>query len=55
MEEEREGMVVGEDGRKRCLCKGELKDYIEYKDNEWGVNVEDDLRIFEKICIEGLK
>ncbi|TWU20131.1 DNA-3-methyladenine glycosylase 1 [Novipirellula galeiformis] len=29
--------------------------YVAYHDNEWGVPVTDDVRLFEKICLEGFQ
>ncbi|EXU83578.1 3-methyladenine DNA glycosylase [Brucella melitensis 548] len=55
MAEARAGLVVGADGRTRCFCPGELPDYLAYHDNEWGVPVADDFRLFEKICLEGFQ
>jgi DNA-3-methyladenine glycosylase I len=39
----------------RCFWPGELPDYIAYHDNEWGVPVTNDHRLFEKICLEGFQ
>lgn len=49
------GLQKGEDGHVRCFWPGELPDYIEYHDNEWGLPVADDHRLFEKICLEGFQ
>ncbi len=49
------GLVVGEDGRARCFwCVGS-PDYQAYHDDEWGVPVHDDRRLFEKVCLEGFQ
>ncbi len=53
--EARTGLIVGADGMMRCFWPGELPDYLAYHDNEWGVPVSDDLRLFEKICLEGFQ
>jgi DNA-3-methyladenine glycosylase I len=50
-----DGLLVGEDGRKRCFWHGGLPDYIAYHDSEWGRPVADDFRLFEKICLEGFQ
>ncbi|WP_162654094.1 DNA-3-methyladenine glycosylase I [Lentilitoribacter sp. Alg239-R112] len=50
-----EGLIKGEDGITRCWWPSDLPDYIEYHDNEWGVPVDDDERLFEKLCLEGFQ
>lgn len=39
----------------RCGWCGELEDYCHYHDNEWGFPVDDDRRLFEKLCLEGFQ
>lgn len=39
----------------RCTWPGEHADYIAYHDTEWGRPVRDDVRLFEKICLEGFQ
>lgn len=39
--------------RKRCEWAGSDPLYIEYHDNEWGVPVHDDRKIFEMLVLEG--
>lgn len=47
--------VKGEDGARRCgWCLGS-PDYISYHDQEWGRVVLDDVRIYEKLCLEGFQ
>lgn len=53
--QEKTGLIVNADGKMRCLWPGELPDYIAYHDNEWGVPVTNDHRLFEKICLEGFQ
>lgn len=53
--EARTGLIVGADGMTRCFWPGELPDYLAYHDNEWGVPVSNDFRLFEKICLEGFQ
>lgn len=53
--QEKTGLIVNADGKMRCFWPGELPDYIAYHDNEWGVPVTDDRRLFEKICLEGFQ
>lgn len=50
-----EGIVTGEDGLGRCAWHGGLEDYRRYHDEEWGTPVADDVRLFEKICLEGFQ
>lgn len=38
-----------------CAWPGEHADYIAYHDAEWGRPVGDDIRLFEKICLEGFQ
>lgn len=49
------GIVTGEDGKNRCAWHGSLPDYMRYHDEEWGYPVTNDIRLFEKICLEGFQ
>lgn len=49
------GLIVGVDGLSRCWWYGGLEDYQRYHDEEWGWPVDDDRRLFEKICLEGFQ
>src|SRR5688500_279431 len=49
------GLLKGADGRTRCAWAGTSPDYIDYHDHEWGRPVDDDVRLFEKICLEGIQ
>src|SRR5947208_542734 len=49
------GVVRREDGRKRCGWSTSAPDYVAYHDDEWGRPVVDDVRIYEKICLEGFQ
>ena len=49
------GIIIGEDGRARCAWHGGLEDYRRYHDEEWGRPVTSDVRLFEKICLEGFQ
>ncbi len=49
------GLVTGEDNITRCKWGAGHPDYLPYHDNEWGFPVEDDTRLFEKICLEGFQ
>jgi DNA-3-methyladenine glycosylase I len=46
---------VGEDGVSRCWWPKDHSDYRAYHDDEWGHPVDDDHRLFEKICLEGFQ
>jgi len=50
-----QGLWRGPDGRVRCGWCRSAADYVEYHDTEWGVRVEDDRALFEKICLEGFQ
>lgn len=52
---EKTGLITGDDGRQRCAWHGGLEDYRRYHDAEWGRPVTDDIRLFEKICLEGFQ
>ncbi len=49
------GLVEGLDGRMRCAWGSSTPDYQRYHDHEWGRPVADDIRLFEKICLEGFQ
>jgi DNA-3-methyladenine glycosylase I len=49
------GAVAGEDGRRRCPWAGSTPDYQAYHDDEWGRPVVDDVRLYEKLCLEGFQ
>jgi DNA-3-methyladenine glycosylase I len=46
---------AGADGQWRCRWATGAEDYVFYHDHEWGFPVNDDLRLFEKICLEGFQ
>ena len=48
-------VVVGEDGVARCRWGDSTPDYRSYHDDEWGFPVDDDVRLFEKLCLEGFQ
>ncbi len=50
-----DGLVTGADGRTRCWWPGADPLYIRYHDVEWGRPVDDDNRLFEKLCLEGFQ
>jgi DNA-3-methyladenine glycosylase I len=45
----------GADGRDRCGWCGADPLYVRYHDDEWGVPVADDTRLFEKLALEGFQ
>jgi DNA-3-methyladenine glycosylase I len=46
---------TGSDGRPRCgWCAG-APELAAYHDTEWGFAVTDEVRRFEKICLEGFR
>ena len=47
------GLVKGDDGRRRCGWCSSAPDYEAYHDDEWGRPVVDDVRLYEKISLEG--
>jgi len=49
------GLVVGEDGRRRCSWPGADPLYLRYHDEEWGRPQADPVRLFEKMGLEGFQ
>ena len=49
------GLKRAEDGCVRCFWGASHEDYGHYHDFEWGMPVDDDHRLFEKICLEGFQ
>lgn len=50
-----DGIIVDSDGKKRCWWGDAPSVYRDYHDQEWGMPVDDDFRLFEKICLEGFQ
>ena len=48
-------VVAGDDKRNRCGWGASSPDYVAYHDTEWGFGVDDDHRLFEKLCLEGFQ
>lgn len=49
-------VVLGADGRPRCFWATTADPlYTAYHDDEWGRPVHDDVRLFEKLCLEGFQ
>jgi len=49
------GVIVGEDGKKRCPWPGTDPVYVAYHDTEWGVPEYDDQALFEKLILDGFQ
>jgi DNA-3-methyladenine glycosylase I len=49
------GIVRGDDGITRCGWGAADADYVAYHDVEWGRPVIDDIRVYEKLCLEGFQ
>ena len=47
--------MTGPDGRSRCGWAGATPIYLDYHDDEWGVPQHDDVRLFEKLCLEAFQ
>ena len=43
------------DGITRCWWSNNHLDFLHYHDTEWGRPVDDDFKLFEKICLEGFQ
>jgi DNA-3-methyladenine glycosylase I len=50
-----ERVVLGEDGVRRCWWGDSAPEYRPYHDTEWGLPVDDDIRLFEKLSLEGFQ
>jgi DNA-3-methyladenine glycosylase I len=48
-------LVRGDDGLLRCGWGASTAEYAAYHDLEWGRPVTDDLRLFEKLCLEAFQ
>jgi len=51
----KDGVVAGEDGVRRCWWANSAPEYRAYHDTEWGFPVSDDVRLFEKLSLEGFQ
>jgi DNA-3-methyladenine glycosylase I len=43
------------DGQPRCGWAASAPDFLRYHDEEWGYPVGDDIRLFEKVCLESFQ
>jgi DNA-3-methyladenine glycosylase I len=50
-----DGLLTGADGVTRCWWAGTAPEYLAYHDTEWGFPVADDVRLFEKLSLEGFQ
>ena len=50
-----DGTISGPDGRPRCRWCSAAPEFLSYHDTEWGFPVDDDRRLFEKLCLEGFQ
>jgi DNA-3-methyladenine glycosylase I len=51
----RHDLIRGDDGARRCRWGADPPDYREYHDQEWGRPLADEVRIYEKLCLEGFQ
>jgi DNA-3-methyladenine glycosylase I len=47
--------LAGPDRRHRCPWATSAPEYVRYHDEEWGFPAGDDVRLFEKVCLEGFQ
>jgi len=47
--------IDGPDGKPRCSWCGDIPEFFDYHDKEWGCPVSDDRRLFEKLCLESFQ
>jgi DNA-3-methyladenine glycosylase I len=50
-----DGVAIGDDGLARCAWADSAPEYRLYHDTEWGFPVSDDVRLFEKLSLEGFQ
>ncbi|REK23114.1 MAG: DNA-3-methyladenine glycosylase I [Actinobacteria bacterium] len=48
-------LAPGPDGALRCSWGVSAEEYLSYHDNEWGFPVDEEARLFEKLCLEGFQ
>lgn len=51
----RDGLFADEGGVRRCAWCRASPAYRDYHDREWGFPVDDETRLFEKLCLEGFQ
>ncbi len=47
--------IEGIDGKPRCRWCAAAPEFLDYHDHEWGYPVDDDIRLFEKLCLESFQ
>ncbi len=47
--------IKGPDGKPRCAWCAAAPEFFPYHDKEWGYPVDDDIRLFEKLCLESFQ
>jgi DNA-3-methyladenine glycosylase I len=47
--------LPGPDGQPRCRWCAAAPEFFDYHDQEWGFPVNDDVRLFEKLCLESFQ
>ncbi|PCJ09451.1 MAG: DNA-3-methyladenine glycosylase I [Rhodobacteraceae bacterium] len=47
--------ILGLDGLTRCSWSSSVPEFLPYHDNEWGYPVSDNIRLFEKVCLESFQ
>jgi DNA-3-methyladenine glycosylase I len=52
---DRDGLLVGSDGRLRCSWAGSAPEYLEYHDTEWGRELRGDHAMFERLSLEAFQ
>lgn len=50
-----EQLIHGPDGQSRCRWCAAAPEFLDYHDTEWGFPVSDDIRLFEKLCLESFQ
>jgi DNA-3-methyladenine glycosylase I len=50
-----QSLNIGADGQARCWWCGDDAEYMRYHDAEWGRPVSNDVRLFEKMSLEGFQ
>ncbi|OED49703.1 3-methyladenine DNA glycosylase [Rhodobacteraceae bacterium (ex Bugula neritina AB1)] len=48
-------IITAADGHYRCAWSASAPDFLRYHDEEWGYPVGDDIRLFEKVCLESFQ
>jgi DNA-3-methyladenine glycosylase I len=48
-------VYIAPDGKPRCKWSGAAPEFLDYHDKEWGFPVDNDKRLFEKLCLESFQ